>query len=64
MVDFTQIAQEYGYLGRYAVFNALFDAQAEICAELTLEKWQEKLNELEPFMEDHCMAMIFHLSID
>lgn len=64
MVDFTQIAQEYGYLGRYAVFNALFDAQAEICAELTLEKWQGKLNELEPFMEDHCMAMIFHVSID
>ncbi len=64
MVDFSQIAQEYGPVGRYAVFDALFDTQAQICSELTLQKWQGKLNELEPFMEDHCMAMIFYVGID
>jgi len=63
-VDFAQIAQEYGPLGRSAMFNALFDAQAQICSELTLQKWQDKLNELEPFMEDHCLAMIFYVGID
>ncbi len=61
IVDFTQIVQEYGHLGRYAVFDALFDAQSQVCSELTLQKWQDKLNELEPFMEDHCMAMLFML---
>ena len=64
IVDFTQIVQEYGHLGRYAVFDALFDAQSQVCSELTLQKWQDKLNELEPFMEDHCMAMLFYVGID
>ncbi len=39
MVNFDQIAHEYGHLGRYAVFDVLFDTQAEICSKLTLEKW-------------------------
>ena len=64
MIDFAQIAQEYDHLGRSAMFNALFDEQAQICSELTLQKWQDKLNELKPFMEDHCMAMIFYVGID
>ena len=64
MVDFTQIAQEYGSLGRYAVLDALFDTQAQVCSDLTLKKWQEQLKELEPFMTDHCMAMLFYVGID
>lgn len=63
-VDYMEIAQEYGSQGRYAVFANYFDAVAQICAELTLEQWQGKLNELEPFMEDHCKIMSFYVSID
>jgi len=37
---------------------------AQTCSELTLEQWQGKLNELEPFMEDHCKAMSFYVGID
>ena len=64
MVDFTQIAQEYGSLWRYAVLDELFDTQSQVCSELTLKKWQEQLKELEPFMTDHCMAMLFYVGID
>ncbi len=63
-VDFTEIAQQYGSEGRYAVFANYFDAVAQTCSELTLEQWQGKLNELEPFMEDHCKAMSFYVGID
>lgn len=38
LIDLTQIAQEYRPLGRYAVFDALFHAQAQICSELTYKK--------------------------
>jgi len=63
-IDFTEIAQQYGSEGRYAVFANYFDVVAQTCSELTLEQWQGKLNELEPFMEDHCKAMSFYVGID
>ena len=63
-VDYEKIVQEFGHLGRYAIFDALFDEQARVCADLTLNTWNDKLRELEPFMEDHCIAMLFHVGID
>ena len=50
--------------GQYTVYANYFDAIAQTCAELTLEKWKDKLNELEPFMKDHCRVMNFYVSID
>ncbi len=63
-VDFAQIVQVYGFEGRAAVFDRYFDELAQVCSELTIEQWQGKINDLEPFMEDHCMAMLFYVMID
>ena len=50
--------------GQYTIYANYFDAVAQTCSELTLEDWQGKLNELEPFMKDHCRVMNFYVSID
>ena len=63
-VNYMEIQEQYGAQGHYAVFDAYFDAVAEHCADLTLEKWNDKLRELEPFMIDNCKAMTFHVWID
>ena len=64
MVDYMEFVQQYSSQGRYAVYANYFDAVTQKCAELTLEEWQGKLKELEPFMEDHCRVMSFYVSID
>ena len=64
MVDYMVFAEQYGSQGQYAIYANYFDAVAQTCAELTLEDWQGKLNELEPFMKDHCRVMNFYVSID
>ena len=63
-VDYMEIAQQYGSQGQYAIYANYFDAVSEKCAELTLEEWNDKLRELEPFMKDNCMAMYFYVGID
>lgn len=63
-VDFAQIVQVYGFEGRAAVFDRYFDELAQVCSELTIEQWQGKINDIEPFIEDHCMAMLFYVMID
>ena len=63
-VNYMEIAEQYGSQGQYAVYAGYFDAVAQHCADLTLEKWNDKLRELEPFMIDNCKAMTFYVSID
>ena len=64
MINYGDFVERYGSQGQYAIYANYFDAIAQTCAELTLEDWQGKLNELEPFMKDHCRVMNFYVSID
>ena len=62
-VDFNEIAQEYGQ-GTIAGVVAYIDALTQTCADLTMEQWDGKLDNLGIFMEGHCSEMVLHVFLD
>ncbi len=62
--DFMEIALQYGSEGQLTVFGKYLDSVTNTCVDLTLENWGDKLSDVDVFVEDHCDAMLFYVSID
>lgn len=63
-VDFMQIAKQIGPNQPWHLVDAYYDKLAQTCKADLVPKWQDKLNEVDVFAEDHCSSMIKHLHLD
>jgi len=63
-VDFNEIVQQYGSQVTVEAFVAYLDTLTQTCADLTMEEWDGKLDNLGIFVEGHCSEMVLHLMLD
>jgi len=62
--DFMEVAQQYGSEGIQTVFSKYIDAVTNTCVDLTLEKWEDRLNDVSVFVEDNCESMFIYAFVD
>ncbi len=62
--DFMEVAQQYGSEGMLTIFSKYIDAVTNTCVDLTLEKWENRLNDVSVFVEGNCDSMFFYAFID
>jgi len=62
--DFMEFGQQYGSEGMLTVFSKYIDAVKNTCVDLTLEKWEDRLNDVGVFVEGNCDSMFFYAFID
>ena len=62
--DFMEVAQQYGSEGMLTIFSKYIDAVTNTCVDLTLEKWEDRLNDVSVFVEGNCDSMFFYAFID
>ena len=48
----------------YIPFNTYLEAASEVCAQVTLEKWRQRLNAGDLYTKSHCWTTILDLMID
>ena len=62
--DFMEFGQQYGSEGMLTVFSKYIDAVKNTCIDLTLEKWEDRLDDVSVFVEGNCDSMFFYAFID
>ncbi|MCH6586246.1 MAG: MBL fold metallo-hydrolase [Thaumarchaeota archaeon] len=62
--DFMEVAQQYGSEGMLTIFSKYIDLVTSTCVDLTLEKWEDRLNDVSIFVEGNCDSMFFYAFID
>jgi len=63
-IDFMAIAAEVGFLNPWRLFDRYLDEVAQMCNDLTVHTWQDRLAGVDVFTFDHCMVMAESLRID
>ncbi len=63
-VDFMEVAAEVGFLNPWRLFDRYFDEVAQMCADLTIPMWENRLGGVDVFTFDHCDVMAESLRID
>ena len=63
-VDFFAIANEIGFENQWALFGAYLGEVNKVCADLTLEKWGDRLGGAPEFTESQCARLAESLRID
>lgn len=63
-VDFFAIAQETGFQNAWLLFDTYLDTVAQVCTDLTLPEWGNRLGNADVFTFDHCWVMAESLRID
>ena len=63
-VSFADIASQGGFNDSWDLVDTYLDRVAEVCEELTLVKWADKLGGAQTFTEDHCFVVTEQQRID
>ena len=63
-VNFSQIAQQTGWENPWTLIDAYMDAITQVCTNLTLTDWKDRLGGAEAFTEDHCFIVTESQRID
>ena len=63
-VSFADIASQGDFNDIMHLIDTYLDSLSNVCAELTLVKWADKLGGAQTFTEDHCFVVIEHQRID
>lgn len=63
-VNFEDIASQRGFNDLWDLFDTYMDKVTDVCTELTLVKWADKLGGAQTFTEDHCFVITEHQRID
>jgi glyoxylase-like metal-dependent hydrolase (beta-lactamase superfamily II) len=63
-VDFMDIASKVGFSNPWLLFSTYLDAVEEVCNDLTVSGWTERLAGVDVFTSSHCAKIIESLRID
>ena len=63
-IDFSAIVEQTGFENLWLLFDTYLGAVAQECADLTLEKWTDRLGGADIFTESHCFRLMESLRIN
>jgi len=63
-VNFYEIAQQTGWENPWTLIDAYMDAVTQVCTDLTIPDWKDRLGGAESFTDDHCFIVTESQRID